>query len=163
VRAIAWTIVLATLLAAGYPSPATAGTGTFTAAASMDTARGSLGTATLSDGDVLVAGGYYSSGYAVTNTAELYDPTTNSWSDTGSMTTPRALFKMTTLANGEVLADGGVRSGSPGSGDAVFNSSAEIYNPSTGEWSAVASMNTARGPIPAPCPSPPDSACRATR
>jgi N-acetylneuraminic acid mutarotase len=144
VRTVAWTIVVATLLAAGYPNPATAGTGTFTAAASMDSPRGSLGTATLSDGDVLVAGGYYSSGFAVTNTAELYDPTTDSWSDTGSMTTPRALFKMTTLPNGEVLADGGVSSGSPGSGDAVFNSSAEIYNPSTGEWSAVASMNTAR-------------------
>jgi N-acetylneuraminic acid mutarotase len=144
VRAIPWTVVALTAFVTGWPSVAAASTGTFTSAPAMDIARGSSGTATLSNGDVLVTGGYDSAAHVVTNTAELYDPTTNSWADTGSMTTPRALFKMTTLANGEVLADGGVSSGSPGSGDAVFNSSAEIYNPSTAQWSAVAAMNTPR-------------------
>ena len=42
---------------------------------------------------VLIAGGYLA-GVNATNTAELWNPLTGTWSYTGSMTTPRLLFQM---------------------------------------------------------------------
>ena len=56
-------------------------------------------TATLPpSGEVLVAGGY-SGGYE-TARAELYDPSSNTWSVTGSLTTARRLHTATLLSNG---------------------------------------------------------------
>lgn len=87
----------------------------------------------LQDGRVLVAGGFpgepgtLSDGSAQ---AEIYDPATGHWDQTGSLNTGRFWHTLTLLANGEVLA---VR----GSNDVDLMttlSSTEIYNPASGQW-----------------------------
>lgn len=102
----------------------------------------------LQDGRVLVAGGTssgsYSSGFApLIGNAELYDPTSKTWSTTGSLNTLRlnnhvSFPFMVTLQNGKALIAGG--------SDANNNSidSAELYDPATGVWSYTGNLNTPR-------------------
>jgi hypothetical protein len=82
----------------------------------------------LSDGKVLVVGGY-SAGVRLAS-AELYDPSTGTWSFTGSLNLPRTGHTATLLANGKVLVAGGFTNSS---GD--LSNTAELYDPATGEWS----------------------------
>jgi Kelch motif protein len=70
----------------------------------------------LSNGMVLVAGGYD----IAANGVELYDPATGRWSVTGNLNTARSDHTATLLANGKVLVAGGTSS-SP--------NSAELYDP----------------------------------
>ena len=105
----------------------------------------------LSNGQVLVAGSG-SNGVRIdtTLTAELYDPLSDLWKATGSMIGPRAYHSATLLPNGQVLAAGGYDSvegvtgagSGPASGPAL--ASAELYDPSTGTWSAAGSMTRPR-------------------
>ena len=90
----------------------------------------------LNNGKVLVAGGYGGSSYLAS--AELYDPSTGTWSTTGSMSVARFDHKATLLNNGKVLVAGG----SEGYGTPL--TSAELYDPSTGTWSTTGSMSVAR-------------------
>jgi hypothetical protein len=83
----------------------------------------------LQNGQVLVAGGLNASGTLAS--AELYNPSTGTWTVTGSMITARYGFSLTLLPNGEVLA--------------VQGTSAELYNPATGTWSATGSPTSAVG------------------
>lgn len=93
----------------------------------------------LPNGKVLVAGGYsYDGGLHALATAELYDPTSGAWSDTGSMSTPRASESATLLPDGKVLVAGGSDFTTP-----AFTT-AELYDPGSGTWTATGSMTTAR-------------------
>jgi hypothetical protein len=84
----------------------------------------------LNNGKVLVAGGTDANGSPVA-TAEIYDPTTGTFSTTGNMATARAHFAATLLANGKVLVTGGLdTSGNP-------LATAEIYDPTAGTFSAT--------------------------
>jgi hypothetical protein len=56
----------------------------------------------LAHGEVLVAGRH-----PALASAEMYDPTTDTWAAVGSMSVPRAYHTMTLLSNGEVLAAAG--------------------------------------------------------
>ncbi len=74
--------------------------------------------------------------------AALYDPATGTSSPTGSLTATRAGGKATLLADGRVLFTGGYNCARAGE-DGIW-ASAEIYDPSTGTFSATGSMKTGR-------------------
>jgi hypothetical protein len=96
---------------------------------------------------VLVAGGldFCSGNCLPTPGAELYDPTTGTWSYTGQMIVARAGHSATLLPNGQVLVAGGAPIDEhPGYLALAGRSTAELYDPSTGVWSATRSMADGR-------------------
>ena len=125
------------------------GTGTFTATGNMTTPR-SWHTATLlPDGKVLIAGGgvYQITAFSSPLTlasAELYDPDTGTFSATGNLTTSRASHTATLLNNGTVLIAGGLQdpAGVYLASAVVFLASAELYDPSTGIFTATGNMTS---------------------
>ncbi|HSE84647.1 MAG TPA: kelch repeat-containing protein [Candidatus Binatia bacterium] len=95
-------------------------TATFTAGASLTTPRSGHTTTVLANGNILVAAG------DVSGSAELYNPTTQSFSlIAGSMNTARKFQSAILLNNGQVLIAGGV-----GAQNNVLNT-AEVYDPSS--------------------------------
>jgi sugar lactone lactonase YvrE len=114
-------------------------TSAFTATGSMTTPRQNHTATLLQDGLVLIAGGNNSSGALAS--AELYNPATGTFTPTGSMTTSRYVPSAALLQNGQVLVAGGINGGGAGN----YLSSAELYNPATGTFSATGSMHNARG------------------
>jgi large repetitive protein len=112
--------------------------GNFQKTGSMNVARVGHTATLLSNGQVLVAGGDNSAlGGGYLSSAELYNPSTGSWTITGSMTTARQSHQAVLLSKGQVLVAGGNNA----SGTLA---SAELYNPATGTWTATGSMITAR-------------------
>lgn len=112
-------------------------TNTFAPAGALNVPHTRLGGAVLDDGRVLVAGGYIG---CMTRAAEVFDPVTNSWSLTSQMLTARADFNLVKLTDGRVLAAGG-------DDDCAAprkTTRAEVYDPATGSWTAVASLNVPR-------------------
>jgi N-acetylneuraminic acid mutarotase len=106
--------------------------GQWTATGSMNTAGGGALTL-LQNGQVLLTGA----------DVELYNPSTGMWTVTANMSTARYAYTQTLLPNGEVLVAGGYeKSCVTGPWPAI--SSAELYNPATGTWTATGSINQAR-------------------
>jgi hypothetical protein len=62
------------------------------------------------------------------------------WSGTGSMTTARTNQTATLLNQGQVLVAGGYSGGNGGH----YIASAELYNSSTGQWTATGNMSHGR-------------------
>jgi galactose oxidase-like protein len=117
--------------------------GTFTVTGKMITPRSGHTTTLLPDGRVLIAGG--DSSYSASDaesSAELYDPVSETFLPTGSMTTPRDGHTATLLPNGKVLIAGG---GPRATCCSDVVTSAEIYDPATGTFTATGSMSVARG------------------
>ena len=117
------------------------GTGQWSPAGSLNFARYAFGPpSVLPNGDVLVAGGHdiNVNDYA---SAELYDPATSQWTLTGSLNTSRRYPVQVELANGEVL----VATGSHGPPTCTrYLSSAELYNPATGQWTYTGTTHNPR-------------------
>jgi hypothetical protein len=116
-------------------------TGMWSITGSLNVAR-SIHTATLlQDGKVLVAGGITGSVSRefATNTAELYDPATRTWSLTGNLNVGRDWHTATLLQDGKVLVAGGAS----GFYDPITNT-AELYDPATGIWSTAGALNIKR-------------------
>ena len=98
----------------------------------------------LDDGRVLIAGGWDPPhGNGVTAEAFVWDLTQETSTPTGSMLTPRALQSSTRLADGRVLLVGG--NTDPDTQETEPVSSAEIWDPETGSFSAVPSLSGVRG------------------
>jgi hypothetical protein len=124
-------------------------TGTWTLTPPMQTSRALHSAALLPNGKVLVAGGRTCGApppaacdFTVrTNTAELYDPATNTWAQTGNMNKPRHTTSAATLQNGKVLVPGGFSSlADPHDTD----NTADLYDPATGTWSLTGNLNVRR-------------------
>ena len=114
-------------------------TGEWLKAGRMGQLRAEHAAVVLQDGAVLVAGGVGGAGEKLAlASAELLDPQTDTWSQTGSMAQGRSLPTATLLADGRVLVLGG----RDGKGNAL--SSAEMYDPSTHAWSIAADMADSR-------------------
>jgi N-acetylneuraminic acid mutarotase len=92
----------------------------------------------LPNGKVLVVGGIvpFTTTFA---SAELFDPSSGTWTSAGSLSRARCQHTATLLPNGKVLIAGGLTAFG---GTAL--ASCEIYDPSTGSWSATGNMETAR-------------------
>lgn len=116
--------------------------GAFSPTGNMTDARFMHTAALLNNGKVLIAGGAVSNTAAPLATAELYDPSTGAFTNSGPMTIGREQHTATLLADGRVLIAGGEIAA--GSGNLQATASAEIYDPTTGTFSATGSMATAR-------------------
>jgi hypothetical protein len=91
---------------------------------------------------VLIAGGHSGHPGASVASAELYDPSSGTFAPTGDMTDARGSHSATLLTNGSVLMAGGFTA-FPNTGTTL--ASAEIYEPSTGNFTSTAGMHMARG------------------
>jgi len=102
----------------------------------------------LRDGRVLVTGGSANFHSPTLDSAELYDPLTGTWSPTASMHEARAYHTATRLPDGRVLVAGGSRSSQCGSQGCSRTNDvvepAEIYDPTTGQWTEVGGMPAPR-------------------
>ena len=115
------------------------GANRWSATSPMVVARVNQATAMLADGRVLVVGGRIPTGPIAS--AEIFDPRSRSWSRIADMSTPRESPSATLLADGRVLVTGGRTADG-----AALNAteSAELFDPSTGQWSAAAPMHIQR-------------------
>ena len=107
----------------------------------LNKARSGYTQTKLASGLELIAGGYVHTEFPTVKnqylaSAELFDPKTGKWTETGEMTAKRCRHIATLLPNGQVLVAGG----SDGKNDL---SSAEIYDPISGRWTGTGSMNMA--------------------
>ena len=84
----------------------------------------------LADGRILIVGGYDAAAFTTLASAEIFDPATGTFTFTGSMSNARAGHTATRLADGKVLIVGGIN-------DAVDGATAELYNPTTGQFETV--------------------------
>jgi hypothetical protein len=127
----------------------------FTATGSMRDPRQFHTATLLADGRVLVAGGHSAppagtsgivlasvrtaeTSASVLATAEVYDPATGTFSETGAMSTFRDNHTATLLEDGRVLVTGG-------GGEAYASStSADVYDPATGMFTPTGPMHTGR-------------------
>jgi hypothetical protein len=116
--------------------------GAFVATGSMTTPRSHAVAVLLQDGKVLVAGGGTAGDNQRTTSAELYDPAQGRFSPTGSMQTPRSYGTAVRLKDGRVLLAGGMSYGDFPNPE--IEASAEIYNPTTGRFTATGSMSASR-------------------
>jgi Galactose oxidase, central domain/Kelch motif len=118
-----------------------ASTSSFASTANMSVARACPTATLLKDGRVLIIGGIDTTGAPLV-TAELFDPTTGSFSSAGPMTTSRAFHTATLLSDGRVLVAGGVDALSADLMNPNIHpiSSAELFDPATGRFSATGGM-----------------------
>jgi N-acetylneuraminic acid mutarotase len=101
----------------------------------------------LGNGQVLVTGGGVRGLVDLTavSAADLFNPTTNTWTAAAAMMTTRQQHTATVLQSGKMLVTGGNYSSESGAGEPpnVF-SSAELYDPVTNTWSAAGTMSSPR-------------------
>jgi len=98
----------------------------------------------LADGKVLITGGFNNTGNLAS--AEIYDPVAGTFTSTGAMTASRSLHTATLLANGPAATNGKVliTGGSDGLGDDIDLTTAELFDPVTGTFTATGAMKEMR-------------------
>ena len=119
----------------------TSGTGAWTTVATRVGANREYGSSVMYDvGKVLIMGG----GDPVVNTAEVIDLNAGSpaWSSVGNMASARRQMNATILPNGKVFVTGGTtNAGNEPAGQVL---SSEMWSPSTGNFTTMASAQTPR-------------------
>ena len=124
--------------------------GLFVQTGAMEGSRADHTATLLSDGRVLMAGGYLSSNhteFGILDSSEIYDPSEHSFHETGKMTSWRSEAAATRLADGRVLITGGFDQGRwVGLGEIprVPISTAEIFDPKTNLFTSTSPMLAAR-------------------
>ena len=120
--------------------------GTWTTTGSLATGRSGHTATLLPNGKVLVAGGTNSvfgfPNLGILASAELYDPTSGTWTPTGNLTAARSAHGATLLPDGKVLVAGGLSD--PPQGVPVALATAELYDPVSETWLATGSLGAAR-------------------
>jgi hypothetical protein len=111
--------------------------GKFSGTGPLKTARSGHMASQLTDGSVLIAGGF--GRLSVLASVEIYDPATGKFHSTGSMSTARVQATATVLLDGRVLVAGGAEGAS-----GTLPASAETYDLKTGRFSGTGSMTVAR-------------------
>jgi hypothetical protein len=109
----------------------------FSPTGSLNTPRKYHTATLLSNGMVLIVGGYDAAGNPLAS-AELFNPASETFTLTGSLNFARAGHTATLLGNGMVLIAGG---SGPGT---TLPDPAELYDPETGSFSVTGSLNAAR-------------------
>src|SRR5216117_1179192 len=112
-------------------------TGTWSALASMPTARFGLAVVTGKHGIIYAIGGSSGLSGPIVPAVEAYDQKTGSWSALTPMPTPRRYLMAATDRPGRIYAIGGALAG-------VFRSLVERYDPATDTWSAMSPLPVAR-------------------
>ncbi len=130
-------------------------TGAWTETGSMTTPRYEHEATLLQNGEVLVTGGVNvgvlpggATGSKALISAELYNPSTGTWSKTaGSMVVARYNHSSVLLQNGDVLVAGGHCHTAYCENIDGVESAADLYNPSANSFSAAASMHYGRASV----------------
>lgn len=96
----------------------------FQSTGSLSMPRGFHTATLLTDGRVLITGGFVAIDDSSTSSAEIYDPATGQFSPAGAMQTGRSVHSAVRLADGRVLALGGVQ----------VTPTTDLFDPRTGLW-----------------------------
>ena len=119
------------------------GVGAFTVTANMSSPRDEARAVLLSNGNVLIAGGFVSYQTGLSSaTADIFNPAANSFTLSASdMSVARAHPTATPLPDGTILVAGGV----PDTGATTpSTTSADIFNPTTGTFAPTGAMSAQR-------------------
>ena len=121
---------------AGTSSRASSRAGMVTEIAHMQIARADHSSTLLSNGKVLIAGGFGGSGTESNpfRSTELYNPKTGTFESAADMSVGRSGHTATLLRNGKVLIVGGW------TGRYNLRRSAELYDPATGKFAATGDL-----------------------
>lgn len=112
------------------------GRGAWSTVATIPGARHDATLSKLPDGRFLVAGGTIDGGGA-TDSVQIYDPVSSSWSTAAPMLAARTKHLAITVGTGQVLVFGGVVANAD-------TNTAELYDPATNSWAVTGSMNDPR-------------------
>ncbi len=123
-------------------------TGTFTATGRLATSRAGHSATKLPDGRVVVIGGYSTDPTgkpSMAATAEIYDPASGTFRETGALGLPRAEHGASLLPDGRVLVVGGGIEHGPMGDTNRYVTSAELFDPERETFEPTGSLATERG------------------